>query len=331
MAGYAILRTCRRLGTQGSPDHRYLDIVSRYKLMCRYRYLARYSEPDGSEGYAVMNRAKTALAACILGLTAIPGMTQSSGYVVETVADGGTIRGTVKWSGPMPKIVPIAVNKDANICDPEGHKTRDLERLLVGSGGGVANTVVFLKNITAGKAMDLPQARQSLNQKTCRYEPHILLVPDNGTLQLKSSDHVLHTVHMSGAADYNLPFPFVDQVVSRTMNREGLVDLRCNAGHVWMNGEMLVVPHPYYAVTGEDGAFELTNVPPGEYEIVAWHEGWKVVGESSLYDVMTQVRVQRPVFSDPVTWTKTVRVPPNGGAQVQFVISEKRTEMATRQ
>jgi hypothetical protein len=248
---------------------------------------------------------------------------------VVAVSDGGTITGTVKWTGPEPKVAWLPISKDPNICDPQSLKKRDLERLLISSNGGVANTVVFLKNVSKGKAMDLPEARQFLNQKNCRYEPHILLVPKDAALQLKSSDQVLHTVHMTGAADYNLPFPFANLTITRTMNREGLVDLRCNAGHVWMNGEMLVVPHPYYAVTDEDGNFRLTNVPPGEYEIEAWHEGWKVVGQGALYDVMTQVRVQRPIFSDPVEWTKTVTVPPNGAAEVNFNISEKRPEMAS--
>ncbi len=66
--------------------------------------------------------------------------------------------------------------------------------------------MVFLKNISKGKAMDFPEARQFLNQKNCRYEPHILLVPKDAKLRLKSSDPVLHTVHMTGAADYNLLF-----------------------------------------------------------------------------------------------------------------------------
>jgi hypothetical protein len=266
-----------------------------------------------------------------IGIFLLAAVTQclaQSGYQVISVSDGGTITGTVKWSGPTPRIPILPINKDPDICDPHSQKKRDLERLVIGPNGGVANTVVFLKDVSKGKAMDLPEERQFLNQKTCRYEPHILLVPENGTLKLKSSDPVLHTVHMSGASDYNLPFPFANQTVSRTMNREGLVDLRCNAGHVWMNGEMLVVPHPYYTVTDEDGNFKLTNVPPGEYEIEAWHEGWKVVGEGSLYDVMTQVRVQRPIFSDPVEWAKKVTVPANGTATVNFAISEKRPEMA---
>jgi len=276
-----------------------------------------------------MKTTKTAVAfAFCLVLWTIAAAGQA-GYQVITVNDGGTITGTVKWSGPLPKIAAIPINKDPEVCDPQSQKKRDLERLVVGSNGGVANTVVFLKDISKGKAMDLPEEHQFLNQKTCRYEPHLLLVPADGTLRIKSSDPVLHTVHMSGASDYNLPFPFANQTVSRTMSRNGLVDLRCNAGHVWMNAEMLVVTHPYYAVTDADGNFRLTNVPAGEYEIEAWHEGWKVVGEGAVYDVMTQVRVQRPVFSDPVEWTKKVSVSASGTASVNFVISDKRPEMAT--
>jgi len=271
----------------------------------------------------------SALYGTVLLILSVPPSAAQSGYQVVSVSDGGTITGTVRWTGPEPKIPSLLISKDPSICDPQSFKKRDLERLLISSNGGVANAVVFLKNISKGKAMDLPEARQSLNQKNCRYEPHILLVPKDATLQLKSSDPVLHTVHMTGAADYNLPFPFANLTISRTMNREGLVDLRCNAGHVWMNGEMLVVPHPYYAVTDEEGNFRLTNVPPGEYEIEGWHEGWKVVGQGALYDVMTQVRVQRPIFSDPVEWTKTVTVPPNGTAEVKFNISEKRPELAS--
>jgi hypothetical protein len=203
----------------------------------------------------------------------------------------------------MPHLFALEINKDQQVCDPLGQKKRDLERLLVLPNGGVANTVVYLRNIAAGKAMDLPLPRRFLNQKNCRYEPHILLVPLGGILMVKSSDPLLHTVHMSGSADYNLPFVTQGQEISRAMTREGMVDLRCNAGHVWMNGEMVVAPHPYYAVTDAEGNFELTDVPLGQYEIVAWHEGWRVVGESPLYDVMTQVRMNRPIFSDPVIWS----------------------------
>jgi len=178
----------------------------------------------------MMKSTKVSLFASLLVLTVTPTVAQS-GYQTVTVNDGGTITGTVKWNGPVPKMPTVAINKDVEVCDPQAQKKRDLERLVIGDSGGVANTVVFLKDITKGKAMDLPEGRQFLNQKTCRYEPHVLLVPDNGTLQLKSSDPVLHTVHMSGASDYNLPFPFANQTITRTMNRSGVVDVRCNASH----------------------------------------------------------------------------------------------------
>lgn len=246
-----------------------------------------------------------------------------SDYEVITVTNGGTISGTVKWSGPMPHLTAMPITKDPQICDPEHHKTRDLERLIVGPDGGVANTVVFLKTIVAGKAMDIPQPRRFLNQKYCRYEPHILLVPENTDLQMESSDATLHTIHMDGAASYNLPFPFPNQIVTRDMHTPGLVNLRCNGGHTWMNAEMFVVKHPYYAVTDESGRFSLKDVPPGQYQLMAWHEGWRVLREEGAFDVLTERRIARPIFSEPRTWEKDVAVQPNGATEVDFTISEK--------
>jgi hypothetical protein len=244
-------------------------------------------------------------------------------YQVVKLTQTGTISGAVKWSGPLPHSPAFPIDKDPQVCDPDSHKVRDLERLIVGPQNGVANTVVFLKDISRGKEMDLPEPRRSLDQKQCRYEPHILLVPQNGPLQLKSSDAVLHTVHMDGAASYNLPFPFTDRPVSRTMPTAGLVNVRCNGGHAWMNAEIMVVSHPYYAVTDESGSFELKDVPPGQYEIVAWHEGWKLVREEAAFDVLTERKIRRPVFSDPETWEKKVAVNPDENTVVNFVLNEK--------
>jgi hypothetical protein len=244
-------------------------------------------------------------------------------YKVVTVTDGGRISGDVKWSGPAPRALSFPVTKDPQICDPDSKKSVDLERLIVGSGGGVANTVVYLKNISSGKAMDLPEQRRHLDQKRCHYIPHILLVPQNSALSMMSSDATLHTIHMDGAATFNLPFPFVDRATSRTMSTPGLVHLRCNGGHVWMNAEMMVVPHPYYAVTDESGHFEFTDVPPGTYQVVAWHEGWGLLGKEHAYDVLTERSVERPLFSEPKTWEKSVTVSGNNVSTVEFTISNK--------
>jgi hypothetical protein len=263
------------------------------------------------------------LVVAILSLLLCSTSFAQSQYKVINVTDGGTITGVVKWSGSEPRDLTFPITKDAQICDPDSHKHADLQRLVIGPDGGVANTVVYLTGISKGKAMDLPENRRFLDQKHCTYEPHILLVPQNDNLRMKSSDATLHTIHMEGAATYNLPFPFPNNVISRSMNNPGLVTLRCNGGHVWMNAELFVAPHPYYAVTDESGRFELTDVPAGEYEIVAWHEGWNLARKEAAHDVLTQRTVERPVFTPPRTWQKDVRVSAGGKSQVNFVLSEK--------
>jgi hypothetical protein len=244
-------------------------------------------------------------------------------YKVITVSDGGTISGAVKWSGPVPRELDFPITKDQQVCDPESKKTTDLDRLIVGPQGGVANTIVYLKDVASGKPFDLPAPRRHLDQIRCRYVPHILLVPQNAALQMESSDATLHTVHMEGAATFNLPFPFPHQITSRTMSTPGLVHIQCNGGHVWMSAEVMVAPHPYYAVTDENGRFEFTDVPPGTYQIVAWHEGWGLAGKEQTYDVLSQKKVSRPVFTEPKIWQKSVTVTGSKVSTVDFVVSGK--------
>ena len=242
-------------------------------------------------------------------------------YEVIEVREGGTISGAVKWSGEPVKPLTAPITKDLEVCDPEGTKSRDMERLIVGHEGGVENTVVYLVEVTRGKAMDLPETRRVLDQKSCRYIPHVALVPADTEYRLKSSDPILHTVHMMGAADFNLPFPFQNQFIARTLHKPGVIDLKCNAGHVWMNGVVLVVRHPYYSVTDERGDFRLTDVPPGEYQIAAWHESWKVAREEPTLDVGSQKMTKRLIFGEPITIQKKVEVKGNAKVTVNFQLS----------
>jgi hypothetical protein len=276
----------------------------------------------GQGGHAMFTRLKSLGSLGLFLILGLGAWAQST-YQVVQVPNGGTISGTVKWSGPMPRGQEFPVTKDPQICDPESKKTVDLDRLIVGPQGGVANTIVYLKDVSRGKAFDLPEQRRHLNQVHCRYVPHILLVPENAVLQMESSDATLHTIHMEGAATFNLPFPFTHQVTSRTMSMPGMVHLQCNGGHVWMSAEMMVAPHPYYAVTDESGQFELTDVPPGKYEIVAWHEGWDVTGKQKVYDVLSQEKVSRPVFTEANVREKSVTVTDSQTSVVNFVISGK--------
>src|SRR5580698_7458344 len=102
----------------------------------------------------------------LMGLAAPSGLGQeapATNYTVVEVESGASISGTVKWTGPIPKIPHLAITKDAKLCDPDGAKTIDLQRLVIGSDSGVANTVVYLKDMTRGKAWDLPASEQTLD------------------------------------------------------------------------------------------------------------------------------------------------------------------------
>ena len=261
------------------------------------------------------------LSLCGFVWLSIPWATSQGSYQVIEVHDGGTISGTVKWSGEPVKPPSVPITKDLEVCNPEKAKSRDLERLFVGPGEGVENTVVYLADVTRGKAMDIPETRRVLDQKSCRYVPHVALVPADTDYKLKSSDAILHTVQMEGAAVFNLPFPFQNQFIARTLHKPGVIDLKCNAGHTWMNGVVFVVRHPYYAVTDDHGNFELTNVPPGEYQIDAWHESWKVAREEPTLDVASQKMTKRIFFGEPITIRKKVEVKPGAKASVNFQLS----------
>ncbi len=268
-----------------------------------------------------LTRPQITMAIAVLMAAHLPAFSQSE-YTVVNVSNGGTISGTVKWLGRLPHIAEFPVTKDAAVCDPTSRKTTDLDRLIVGPDGGVSNTVVYLADISRGKAMNLPEQRRHLDQRTCHYIPHIVLVPDGSDLTMVSSDATLHTVHMDGAATFNLSFPFPNRSNTRKMTQPGIVHLRCNGGHEWMNAEMLVVKHPYYTVTDEDGSFQLTSVPSGTYRIVAWHEGWEVQSKQAL-DFSTQRPVVRPVFSEPKIIEKPVSVLPEQNTVVDFSLSAK--------
>jgi len=103
-------------------------------------------------------------ASLLLFLAVVVEAPAQSGYQVVSRSGAGTISGTVQWSGPVPRPSTFPINKDNSICDPEKVGIRDLERLSIGSRGGVENTVVCLKNISRGKPMDIPEPRRFLDQ-----------------------------------------------------------------------------------------------------------------------------------------------------------------------
>jgi hypothetical protein len=186
----------------------------------------------------------------------------------------GTISGTVQWVGPLPRIDSIFVSRDSHACAEHGKHDRPPDQLVVNpSDGGVKHAVVHLiGNFDHGKPLGDLKYTDTLNQRMCSYEPRVFVVPLGAKLIATSDDDVGHNVRMSGAADLNIAISKGGRS-SRRMEQPGVVKLGCDI-HPWMTGSVHVVKHPYYAVTGSDGHFELTDVPAGTHQIRLWHEPW---------------------------------------------------------
>lgn len=196
------------------------------------------------------------------------------GYEGGAVSGGGAISGTVKLQGTAPAPKELEATKDKEVCGT--HKLVD-ESLVVGGGGGIKNAVVSITNITKGKAASAD--KPEVDQHGCVYVPHVVLSPAGAELQIKNSDGILHNIHTYSTknAPINRAQPKFKKVMGETFKEPETVKMTCDA-HGWMTGWLIVTDHPYYAVTDDSGAFKLTDVPAGDYELKVWHER---LGEST--------------------------------------------------
>ncbi len=205
----------------------------------------------------------------LLGVAAIGWTAETAvAYDAGAVSNGGTITGTVKFKGTAPPAAPLDVNKDKEVCALTPKFSKEL---VVGSDGGVQWAVVSLTNIQKGKAFDA--AKPVLDQKGCEYLPHVTLVPANVQLDITNDDGILHNIHTHGKKnpDVNMAQPKFKKTINTTFKEAEAVKASCDV-HGWMTGWIVVMDHPYYAVTDEKGTFKLTDVPPGDYEVKVWQE-----------------------------------------------------------
>jgi plastocyanin len=186
----------------------------------------------------------------------------------------GVIEGTIRLDGPAPVVAARPIAKDANVCGREA----PAESVVVGKAGALANVVVSVTDARfAGAPPATPGA--SVDQRGCRYLPHVQAVTVGTPLAVMNNDAILHNVHGNVAATdgpaltvFNVAMPIKGQKLPVTMGKPGLVRLQCDAGHSWMNAWVYVFGHPYFAVTDDSGTFTLKSLPPGTYTIEAWHE-----------------------------------------------------------
>ena len=189
----------------------------------------------------------------------------------------GSITGTINFTGAAPAPKPISMDADPVCASSSPDATAED---LVVNGDKLQNVLVYVKDGRAGDKsikglkFDPPAQPATLDQKGCKYVPHVLGVQVSQTLNVLNSDPTAHNVNAD--ARLNDKFnqgqsPGAAPIVKQFKREETVVPVKCNQ-HPWMRAYVGVLSHPFFAVTDRDGRFEIRGVPPGTYTVVAWHE-----------------------------------------------------------
>ncbi len=182
--------------------------------------------------------------------------------------DKGSVTGTVRFSGDPPK------NPDLHPT-MQGCPTAPLPDpgVVIGQDHGLANAVVYLTGV---KSDARPGAHDvTLDQKDCRFMPHVQATTLGSKLTVKNSDTVLHTAHARSASAqtlFNVATPGGLTSQAQALTTAGPIAFTCDAGHTWMSAYVYVSDQPYVTVTDANGAFSISDVPAGTYTLKSWHE-----------------------------------------------------------
>jgi len=183
-----------------------------------------------------------------------------------------SVAGKVRFEGQRPQPTRVSMTADPN-CVKQHPGALTGEDFVVGDAAALENVVVFVSDGLNGRSFEVPADAAVLEQKGCVYMPHVIAVQTNQKLKIVNSDNTLHNIH---------PFPVNNRewnkaqppgtTIEESFPREEIVmPVKCNV-HPWMRSYIGVFKHPFHAVTGKDGSFDLRNLPPGEYTVTAWHE-----------------------------------------------------------
>jgi plastocyanin len=183
-----------------------------------------------------------------------------------------TLTGVVKFIGTAPRATLIKMAADPSCA--KQHPTPVLsQEIVMDAKGGLQNVVVFVANGLTQPTFEPPSQPVVLDQKGCMYQPHVLAMQANQRMEVINDDPTSHNIHPVPAnnREWNkseLPGTKAEETFPR---EEIAIPVKCNI-HPWMRGYVAVFKHPYFAVTGKDGSFKLSSLPPGTYTIEAWHE-----------------------------------------------------------
>lgn len=188
-------------------------------------------------------------------------------------AQVGKITGTIRFAGEPPKRKELSIGGTGGCPD---HPTPVFEESAIVHDGRLANVFVWIKDGLDGwEVPPVGTEARSMNQQGCLYLPHVLGMRAGETLRVSNSDaKTTHNVNIrSRSNDAMNPVqpPNGQPIEWRPTKKELGVPFECNL-HPWMKAWVCVVDHPWFAISGEDGAFVIPGVPTGDYVLEAWHE-----------------------------------------------------------
>ncbi|MBL8804644.1 MAG: hypothetical protein JNN27_21800 [Planctomycetes bacterium] len=184
----------------------------------------------------------------------------------KPITGAGT--GKIVLDGAKPEVKPLAI--DAAKFPDCGTVDTTNETVQVDDKGGIANAVVIVE--VAGVEVKAAEKPVQLDQKNCRFTPHIAVVTKGTTVEYLNSDKTSHNVHT---------FPGKNDAINKTvpaggkesqkLDKEDRIEIKCDI-HPWMASHLIVADSNFYAVTGADGSFKIEGLPKGEHKVKVWHE-----------------------------------------------------------
>jgi hypothetical protein len=200
------------------------------------------------------------------------------------------VAGTVKVASPPAKQRLLPVVKHEDVC---GKEVVD-DRLVVGPGGGLRYAVVTIEGVRGG-AKPERDLTLVLDNRACRFDPHVQVAEVGQMLELRNSDPILHNADawIGKEPIFNVGLP-PGGVKRKPLARPGRMAIKCDVGHTWMNAIVDVAEHPYHTVTDAYGDWQIDDVPAGKYTLRVWHEELGTIerplavgsGERSTVDVV---------------------------------------------
>lgn len=224
----------------------------------------------------------------VLALVAAVNADSSKINVGGIEGSGGSVKGIVKFNGKQVARKPIRMAADP-FCDKAHGKDNPglAEMFVFGDNDTLQNVFVYVSKGLEGKTFEAPKEVAHLDQVGCMYVPHVGGIMVGQDLTILNSDSTLHNVKAESKnnGSFNEGMPVKGMKLNKQFSKTEMgMTFKCDV-HPWMGAFVHVMSHPFYAVTQQDGTFELRGLPAGKYEISVWHEFNRFGPDKETYEV----------------------------------------------